>query len=43
MRKFLFWVVFNIPLGPLGPWILGLALGHMPYKVPSQGIKDDSE
>ena len=33
MRGFLFWLVQNVPLGPLAPYILGLALGRKPRKV----------
>ena len=33
MRGFLFWLVQNVPLGPLTPYILGLALGRKPRKV----------
>ncbi len=33
MRYFLFWLVFNVPLGPLAPWVLGLALGSWPKRV----------
>jgi len=33
MRKILFFLVWNISLGPLAPWILGLALGRKPRKV----------
>ena len=32
MRKILFWIVWNIPLGKLAPYVLGLALGRMPQK-----------
>jgi len=28
MRRFLFWLVFNLRLGPLVPGVLGLALGR---------------
>jgi hypothetical protein len=33
MRRFLFWLVFNVPLGPLAPWVMGLALGSKPREV----------
>lgn len=33
MRRLLFWIVFNVPLGRLAPWVLGLALGRRPRKV----------
>jgi hypothetical protein len=32
MRRLLFWLVFNVPLGPLGPWVLGVALGSKPQR-----------
>ena len=37
MRKLLLWAAWNIPLGPLAPWALGLAIGKMPTEA-----KDDS-
>ena len=30
MRRFLFWLVWNVPLGPLAPFVLGLAVGADP-------------
>lgn len=33
MRGFLFWLVDNVPLGPLAPWVLGLAFGRAPRRV----------
>lgn len=33
MRKILFWIVNNIPLGKLAPYVFGLALGRKPQKV----------
>ncbi len=33
MRKFLFWLVWNIPLGKAAPWVLGIALGSTPRKI----------
>lgn len=33
IRQFLFWMVWNTPLGKLAPWVLGLALGSKPEKV----------
>ena len=34
MRRFLFWLVVDSPirLGPLAPWVFGLAIGKMPKK-----------
>ena len=34
MTRFLFWLVWNVPLGRLAPWVLGLALGRWPRRVP---------
>ena len=36
MRKLLFWIVHNVPLGGLAPYVLGLALGSCPKKVKSE-------
>lgn len=33
MRKMLFWIVDNIPLGCLAPYVFGLAIGREPQKV----------
>ena len=33
MRRLLFWLVRNVPLGPAAPWVLGLALGRRPHRV----------
>ena len=30
MRRFLFWLVWNVPLGRFAPHMLGLALGSKP-------------
>lgn len=32
-RKFLIWLVWNVPLGKAAPWVLGLALGSKPERV----------
>ena len=32
MRSFLMWLVWNVPLGRLAPWVLGLAMGSKPIK-----------
>ena len=32
MRGFLFWLVWNVPLGRLAPWVMGLAVGRLPHK-----------
>lgn len=36
LRKFLFWLVWNVPLGALAPWVLSLAVGSAAVKVESQ-------
>lgn len=35
MRRFLFWLVMDstIKLGPLAPWVFGLAIGRWPHRV----------
>jgi len=33
VSKILFWLVWNVPLGKLAPFILGLALGKMPFPL----------
>ena len=33
MRRFLFWLVWNVPLGNLAPYVLGLALGQKPERM----------
>lgn len=33
MRKFLMWIVWNIPLGKLAPWVFGLAIGSKPERI----------
>lgn len=33
MRRILFWLVDNVPLGRLAPWVFGLALGRVPLRV----------
>jgi len=30
MRKFALWLVWNIPLGRLGPYVMGYAVGSAP-------------
>lgn len=36
MRKFLFWLVWNVPLGKLAPIVLGIALGSKPSRIDSE-------
>ena len=31
-RQFLMWLVWNVPLGRLAPWVLGLATKRKPCK-----------
>lgn len=33
MRRLLMWIILNIPIGPLAPWVLGLAVGRLPHKA----------
>ena len=33
MKKLLIWIAFNVPLGKLNSYILGLALGAKPNRV----------
>jgi hypothetical protein len=34
IRKALLWLVFHGPyLGPLGPWLFGLAIGHRGKRI----------
>jgi hypothetical protein len=28
VRRFLFWLVWNVPLGRLAPWVFDLAMGQ---------------
>jgi hypothetical protein len=32
-RRGLLWLFDNVPLGPLAPWVLGLALGRWPRRT----------
>lgn len=32
MRRILFWMVWNVPLGKLAPYVLALAMGSKPIK-----------
>ena len=36
IRSALFWMVWNVPMGRLAPWVLGLAMGRVPHKVEKQ-------
>lgn len=33
MRRALFWLVRNVPLGAAAPYVLGLALGRWPRRI----------
>jgi len=33
IRKFLMWLVWNIPLGKAAPWVFGLAIDRMPHRL----------
>lgn len=37
IQRTLFWLVWNVRLGPLAPWVLGMALGRMPKR--SNGLE----
>ncbi len=37
----LFWIVWNIPLGRLAPYVLGVALGRSPKKA--KGSRSDEQ
>ena len=32
MRRIAWWLVAHVPLGPLAPWVMGLAMGRCPNK-----------
>ena len=36
IQRVLIWMVRNIPLGKLAPWILGLAINRRPHKAAGQ-------
>lgn len=33
MRGILIWLVWNVPMGRLAPWVMGLALGSKPRRA----------
>lgn len=42
LRKFLLWLVWDGPyLGPLAPWLFGLAIGRRPHEV-KDGEEEDN-
>jgi hypothetical protein len=32
-RRFAMWLVFNVPLGRLAPWVMGYALNARPRRI----------
>lgn len=32
VRRALMWMVWNVPMGPLAPWVFGLAIGRRPRR-----------
>ncbi len=42
MRKFLMWIVWNIPLGKLAPLVFGLAIGSKPERINNENKVDNS-
>ena len=46
MSAFLFWLLWHVPLGPLAPYVLALAMGSKAVRVRHGGatnnkVKDD--
>lgn len=35
LRRAALWLVFNVPMGKLAPWMMGFALGSRPRRVRS--------
>lgn len=35
MRRLAMWLVWNVPMGRLAPWVLGFAMGRRPHRVDS--------
>lgn len=33
IRKAMMWLVWNVPLGRLTPWALGIALNSKPHRI----------
>lgn len=33
ISRALFWLIDNVPMGRLAPWVFGLAMGRWPRKV----------
>jgi hypothetical protein len=33
MSRFLMWLIDNVPMGRLAPYVFGLAIGRWPHKV----------
>lgn len=38
MRRLLMWLVWNVPLGRLAPWVFGLAVGARPVRVHAESV-----
>lgn len=33
LRRWAMWLVFNVPMGRLAPWVMGFALNSWPKRV----------
>ena len=42
MRKFLMWIVWNIPLGKLAPFVFELAIGSKPERINNENKINNS-
>jgi hypothetical protein len=42
MRKFLMWIVWNIPLGKLAPWVFVLAIGSKSERINNENKINNS-
>jgi hypothetical protein len=40
IRRALIWIALNARLGPVGPWILGLALGRRPRRITEEEARE---
>ena len=38
LRRFIFWLVWNVPMGKLTPYVLGLAMGSKPVKKDKEEV-----
>lgn len=41
MRTLAFWLLDNIPLGRLAPWVFGIAIGRKPVKVSGKSKQEE--